>query len=312
MRKILSAVLLLGVLLPLSGQRTGNEIVCTTFPLYIFTKNLVRGVPGARPSLLIAPGRGCPHDYALTPKDMRQLAKKNILLIRNGAGLDDFVLKVMKKVNPSAPILDSSSGLTLLPAAGSICKEHSHHGHHGHHHHHKCPSSRGNPHLFASPFTAEKIVKNIADFLCKNDAGNAPRYRKNEALYRKKLSSLSRLMAKRLSPFAGAKLIAQHNVFDYLAHYTGLKAAGHLSFGSDAPGARRLGELAKMIRKEKIKVILTEPQYPDGSAKRLARECKIKVVSFDPVATGPANAPLDYYEKVMIENLKRLEGALKK
>ena len=287
-----------------------KNIVVTTFPLYIFTKNVTAGAKGVRTILLIAPGRGCPHDYALTPKDMRILAGKNILLIRNGAFLDDFVLKVMKKVNPSAPILDSSKGVKLLPAAGSACKGHHHHHKH-HHHNHHC-TSRGNPHLFASPLTAAQVVGNITDFLSGNDKKNAPLYRKNGTLYRKKLEALSREAGKLLAPFAGAKIIAQHNVFDYLAHHTGLQTAGHLSFGSDAPGARRLGDLAKKIRKEKVKLILTEPQYPDGSARRLAKECRIQTVTFDPVATGPADAPNDYYEKVMRENLKRLKGALEK
>ena len=291
------------------GKSGKMDIVATTYPLYIFTRNIVKGAENVRSSLLISPGRGCPHDYALTPKDMQKLAGKNLLLIRNGAGMDDFVLKVMKKINPASPVLDSSRGIPLLPANGSECKEahHKHHCHDDHHHH-----DSGNPHLFASPFTAEQVVKNIVEFLALHDPANAPLYRKNGSLYRKKLLTLGETGRKTLEPFAGEKFIAQHNIFDYFAAFANLKCAGYLSAGSAAPGAKLLTDLAKKIRKEKIRLILTEPQYPDGSARRLARECKIAVVHFDPVATGPALPPDDYYEKTMLANLKLLKEALQK
>ena len=70
-----------------------KNILCTTFPIYLFTKNITKGVKDVKVSLLIPPGTGCPHDYTITPGDMRKLAVKNLILVMNGASLDDFFLK---------------------------------------------------------------------------------------------------------------------------------------------------------------------------------------------------------------------------
>ena len=45
--------------------------------------------------------------------------------------------------------------------------------------------------------------------------------------------------------------------------------------------------------------IFLEPQYPDKVAATLSRETGVATAKLDPVATGPAIAPLDYYEKTM-------------
>jgi hypothetical protein len=44
----------------------------------------------------------------------------------------------------------------------------------------------------------------------------------------------------------------------------------------------------------------------------LARESGIPCVEVDPVASGPVDAPADYYEQTMRRNLRLLEGTLGK
>ena len=66
----------------------------------------------------------------------------------------------------------------------------------------------------------------------------------------------------------------------------------------------RYDELIKAIRSQHVGAIFTEPQYPDKVAATLSRETGIATAKLDPVATGPAIAPLDYYEKTMRANLQ--------
>jgi zinc transport system substrate-binding protein len=56
---------------------------------------------------------GCPHDYALTPQDMRKLAKADVLIV-NGLGLEEFLGAPLQKANPTLRIVDSSQGITQV------------------------------------------------------------------------------------------------------------------------------------------------------------------------------------------------------
>ena len=57
--------------------------------------------------------------------------------------------------------------------------------------------------------------------------------------------------------------------------------------------------------------LFVEPQYTDLSAETLSRETGSSVWSLDPVVTGPeTDVPLDYYEMVMLQNMKVLVEAL--
>ena len=49
-----------------------------------------------------------------------------------------------------------------------------------------------------------------------------------------------------------------------------------------------------------------------GQIAALFQKAGIPCLSLDPVAGGPADAPADYYEQVMRDNLRTLENALGK
>ena len=56
--------------------------------------------------------------------------------------------------------------------------------------------------------------------------------------------------------------------------------------------------------------LFTEPQYPAKVGETIAREIGIPVATLDPVASGPPDAPADYYEKTMRANLETLKRIL--
>lgn len=291
-----------------------RPVFCTTYPIYLFTKNLTKNCPGVRVELVVPPGTGCPHDYVLTPADMRKLGTKNLILVRNGMGLDDFVLKPLAKMNPNAVIIDATKGLHALKSKCGCDHEHGHNHEEAEEHEHGHEHSHGglNPHLFASPITAMGMVKNIAAGLEKADPSNATRYRENAKAYLEKLNVLKKQIEALSARVKGNSIIAQHGIFDYLAEPLGLEVAATISDGKTAPSAAEMKNLIHEIKEENISVIFTEPQYPARTAEALARECGIRTVRLDPVANGPENAPDDYYEKVMENNLKIIQGLFAK
>jgi ABC-type Zn uptake system ZnuABC Zn-binding protein ZnuA len=68
--------------------------------------------------------------------------------------------------------------------------------------------------------------------------------------------------------------------------------------------------IAEVIRAKGVGAVFAEPQYPAQVAETLARESGVPMAMLDPAATGPADAPLDYYDTIMRRNLDALRSAL--
>ncbi len=92
-----------------------KTLICATYPIYLFTKAVVGGHKSASVELLVPAGSGCPHDYVLTPADMRKLKSADALVL-NGLGLDDFLRKPLQTNFPEAVLIESAAGMPDLYA----------------------------------------------------------------------------------------------------------------------------------------------------------------------------------------------------
>lgn len=275
-------------------------ILCSFFPVYLFTKNVVGDAPGATVSLMLPASKGCPHGYDLTPGDGKRIADATIVVI-NGGGLEEFDEKKIKNFNPKAVIVDSTKSLKLSDA--ECCEDEDDKGHEHHHH-----ESGKNPHAFTSPLMAAQQVKAIGDELAKADPLRGELYKKNAAAYAAKLNALGKEMQDALPKAKGAKVVTSHEIFDYLANDLGVKVVGEVQTGAkgDAPPRK----LIEKIKKEQAKAIFTEPQYSSKKAEQIGKEAGVPAFELDPVASGPDDAPLDHYEKTMRANIATLKKAL--
>lgn len=309
-------------------QKAAIRVLVSTFPVYQLTRNITTGSERVQVELMIPAQMGCPHDYALTPQDMRKLAEAQVFVV-NGLGLEEFLGQPLKTANPTLQVVDSSAGITEVLHYGDEDgeEEEHHHGHghdahgrgHDHHHdhdhdhdgqghvHHAGP----NPHLFASPRMAALQVANIARALTILVPEEGELFKRNAQAYVQKLEALDaafRQLGKRL---ANTRIVTQHGVFDYLARDMGLEIVAVVaSHPGQEPSAAEVLELVQTIREKKAGALFTEPQYPDAMGKTLARESGIAVAVLDPVANGPEGAGLDYYEKTMRTNLQTLADTL--
>ena len=285
----------------------GRTILCTTFPIYQIVRNV------AREQLMLPSQLGCPHDYALTPQDMRKLAAADILVV-NGLGLEEFLGAPLQRANAELAIIDGSAGIqNLLEYEGKHDHDENFHnpephdeGHAETDHDH----GRVNPHLFASPRMVAELTMNIAAQLGDADPEGKETYAENAIEYAERMSELwIRLdaLGKRL---VNKRIVQPHGVYDYLARDVGLEIVAVMQPHGQEPSAAEMMEIVKIIREKKVGAIFIEPQYPEKVGKTLAKETGIPLATLDPVASGPENAPLDYYEAVMRENMTILEATL--
>jgi len=68
--------------------------------------------------------------------------------------------------------------------------------------------------------------------------------------------------------------------------------------------------LVKTVKSRNAGAICTEPQYASTVGQTIAWETGVPMVTLDPAATGPQDAPSDYYEVVMRKNMETLKQTL--
>ena len=303
------------------------DIIATTFPVHLITQAVVAGDPGAGLDLLLSPSLGCPHDYVLTPADMRRAGNAEVI-ITNGLGLDDFIDDLIGNRKDGGPIVvDSSRGLLGIM---EYAKEH--HDDEGHDDHHECDghgdteghhspaehSAEGghrhegvNPHIFASPLMAASMALNIARQLGAARPSMASRYLANATAFMTRMTVLDAEFRVAVGRLKNRRIVTQHGVFDYLARDAGLEIVAVIqTHPGKEPSASEMLELVRKIRAAGAGAVFAEPQYRLKMPQALSLEAGIPMGILDPVANGPEGAEPDYYEKTMRANIAVLEKYL--
>lgn len=281
------------------------EVLATTFPMYLFTRGVAAGRDRVRVGLMIPAGMGCPHDYALTPQDMRRLTAADVLVI-NGLGLEEFLGAPLAGANPALRVIDSSAGIGgLLPLNTTDASP----GPHGHGH--NITAQAVNPHLFSSPRQAARLVATIAQGLAEIDPEGRPVYQANARAWGERLEQLANECSALADRLANTRIVTQHGVFDYLARDMGLQIVAVVQpHAGQEPSAAEMLAIVRTIRERRAGGLFTEPQYPAAIGRTIASEASIPVATLDPVASGPEQPPPDYYEQTMHANLATLERTL--
>jgi len=269
------------------------RVLASIFPVWLLARNVV-STAGVDIDLLVSAAAGCPHDYALTPIDVRRLEEADVLLL-NGLGLEAFL-----GGNPGltgSAVVESADGVGLLMETCS--------GSHAGEEHDGCV----NPHLLASPRMAAQMAIQTGRQMARLDPARAEIYQSQAAAYAAELDQLAdrlALVGQKIGPVA-----AQEGIFDYLIRDAGLEVVTLLpGHGEGTPSAAELIRLARQIRERGAVLILTEGGSSARIGQILAEETDLPAVQLDPVSAGPVNAPADYYLTVMKANIHALETAL--
>ncbi len=278
------------VLAPFPREALGADLrVLTSFlPMYLFTRNVVGDAPGVAVEMMLPASLGCPHDYSLSPGDMKKIAETDIF-IANGLGMEDFLGAPVRRANPNIQVVETASSVAPLRGSGA----------HG----------DVNPHTWVSPRNAIVQVKAIEKALSEASPKNRAVFQKNADAYVGRLASLAADFDETAKRFRNRNVVIFHNVFDYLARDIGLNIVGWIEEtpGQD-PSAGEMQDLIRTIREEKAAAVFAEPQYPERLAGMVAREAGVPVRLLDPVSTG--STALTTYEDVMRTNLRTLTKTL--
>jgi zinc transport system substrate-binding protein len=269
---------------PTHGDAPRLAVVATFYPVYIQTLNVVGDAKGVSVTCLAPAQTGCLHDYQVSPAALVSASRADAI-VANGAGMETF-LDELRRHAPRARLLDASEGIALLTDT------------HG----------GTNGHVWLSPRLAARQVRTIGAGLAAVDPSRAEVFRRNAGEYAARIEALAERYDRELRTVAKQPVVTFHEAFPYLARDLGLRIAGVIQAEPDSqPGARELAETIERIRREGVKVVFREPQYPAAAAGAVARETGARLLTLDPCVSGPPDP--DSYLRAMEGNLRALKEA---
>lgn len=287
---------------PSTQEEDGTlTILATTYPVYCFTKTIVDGMDGVEVKLMIDQQISCLHDYTLTVDDMRAIESADVIII-NGAGLEEFMDDALS--TSSAPVIDCSEGIELLPYAG----------HEDHDHGNETDSEHYDPHIWMDPNRAIAMMENIARGLAAvDDTRTEEEYRNNLTAPIEAISTLRTDWKERFDalPADQKNLITFHDGFAYFADAFDLTILKSIEeeAGSEA-SAKEITEIVGLVNDNNIPMIFVEENGSDATAKAIQRETGVEIGTLTMMMSDNGMSyydVLDYNLRTVYEGLSGTE-----
>lgn len=263
-------------------------------------KDFVQQIGGSHVQVMsLLSGLESEHTYSPRPSDIIAVRKAR-LLVEIGVGLEVWVSGLVKNAgSASLRVITTSKGIALIRDQsrddGSQASTDSAHD--------------GNPHIWLDPENAKIMMRHITEALIKVDPSHASEYRDNQAAYLRQLDQLQKDLAERLKTITDRRILVYHPAWPYFARRFGFQVIDEIvtQAGSE-PSAHHLQELISRIRKEGIRVIVSEPQMNQKIPDVLARETGARIVVLSPL---PGAMPgTETYLNLLRYNVMQLANAL--
>lgn len=241
------------------------------------------------------------HTYSPKPTDLVAVRKAR-LLFEVGLGLEVWVSSLVRNAgSKTLRVVTTSDGVDLIHDGGDTHEEH-----HGGDHE---TGLEGNPHIWLDPVNALTMLRHITDALIDVDPSHKDEFVANQAAYQQRLGQLQKELLDRTQLLTDRRFIAHHSAWPYLAKRFNLHIVGtiHIQSGTE-PSALHLQSLIEKIRKENVRVIVSEIQLSQRLPDLLSRETKARVII---LTTMPGSLPgTETYLDMLRYNVLQLAGAL--
>jgi ABC-type Zn uptake system ZnuABC Zn-binding protein ZnuA len=271
--------------------------VVVTIPVL---KDLVEQVGGPHVKVTsLLSGYENEHTYSPKPSDLVAVRKAR-LLFEVGIGLEVWVSSLVKNAgSPSLRVITTSKGIALLRDR----PDHAGATHAG------GEDERGNPHVWLDPENAMTMMRHICEALIQVDPAHAAEYRTNQASYLRKLDQLRGELSNRLIGLADRRFIAHHPAWPYFARRFGFEIVGTIQPQSGSePSALHVHGLIAKIKKDRVKVVVSEIQLNQKIPELLSKETGARVVVLTTLTGGLPHT--DTYLDMLRYNVLQLANAL--
>lgn len=218
-----------------------------------------------------------PHAYEPTPGQMARLAQAD-LYFRIGLPIEAAWMERIRAVNPTLRVVDLSDGIARRRLEAH---DHDHEDQHAHEHEHQTAAEiEPDPHIWMSPLLVIRLAEQIALTLSEWDPAHAADYQARLTQTSAELNALDAEIRAQLEVLQHRRLMVYHPAWGYFADAYGLTQIPIESEGKE-PGPRYLAALIKQARRDRVRVILAQPQLSTKAAQQVAREIGGRVEVID-------------------------------
>ena len=246
-----------------------------------------------------------PHDFEVTPDDMRVIGDADLIL-KNGIGLDDFLDENIDSAGGDAEIVVVTTGIDPIEG-GHAHDEDKHEEDHG----------EFDPHVWHEPANAQVMVDNIVAALASADPDHAATYEEYGESYKQVLEETDAEIQALLEeiPAENRKLVTTHDAFGYFIQAYDFEFIGavipNVSTGSE-PSAQEIAELSEIIRDEDVKAIFAEETVDPRIAEQLASDTGVEIVyGLHSDSLGEPGSGAETIHGMLLANAKKISEALK-
>ena len=168
----------------------------------------------------------------------------------------------------------------------------------------------GNPHFSLDPGLAPIITQNIVDGLARVEPEYRAAFARNREVFLAKLDQEMARWQKLMAPVRGAKVVVYHPDFIYFLTRFGLVQVAALEDRAGIPASPgHLVNVIKLMKEERVKMILVEPWNDVKLANRVAEEAGARAFVMA-TAVGAVKGAENYIAAIDF-NIKTLSEALK-
>ena len=169
--------------------------------------------------------------------------------------------------------------------------------------------ANGNPHYWLEPGNAIRIAIQISQRLSQLRPADAPYFAARLQDFKVRMNDANKRWTAALAPYRGAKIVTYHRSWPNFTRRYGLDVIGYVEPKPGVPPSpSHTFELIKLMKAEKVKVILVEPFFDLKTPNSIAERTGAKVLVMYPSVGGtPA---MDDYFKLFDRNVNELAKAL--
>lgn len=267
--RILNRIIILvtiALLVESCGQRQApkeTKFYVSILPL----RSLVQGIVGDDFGVeVLVPAGASPETFEPTPK---QFIGLNEALIVFNVGLIDFETTLLSKLKDQQKIVDLSRGIELIAGTCS-------HNHHGQKHAHGI-----DPHIWTSPKALLQMASNAYEAI-HQAFPDSTKYSANYEKLTSELRALDLRTAEKIAANNTKYFIIYHPALTYYARDYGLQQVAIEADGKE-PSAKRIGELIRQARKDSVRNIFYQSQFPASTVEVIAGDIGAQSVQIDPL-----------------------------
>lgn len=221
--------------------------------------------------VLVQPGMS-PHTFNPSPGQMSRLVRARAFFAI-GLPFENNLIERIKSIAPDTIVVMTDDNIKKRRMNSSeecdSCFGHSH--------------GALDPHIWLDPILAKTISVNIASELLEMAPEHKEYINKRLNKLSDELEKLEKELSEALKHLKGETMLVFHPAFGYFADRFGLIQVAIEMEGKE-PSPRQLAQIIRTCRKNDIRVVFVQKQFPVTAAETIAKSINGQVIQIDPLA----------------------------